>query len=123
MNPGDISACGRGHPRFHCVFAGGAAVSADAGFEWEGIPGFPGLDLPGDAEVTELAKTLATANRTSKVSFGTEAGLFHGAGIPAVVCGPGRIAQAHTADEYIALEQVARCENFISRLIERLAET
>ncbi len=97
------------------------AVSADAGFQWDETSGFPGLDLPDDAEVTELAKTLAGANRTSKVSFGSEAGLFHGAGIPAVVCGPGRIAQAHTADEFITLEQIARCEDFISRLIDRLA--
>jgi acetylornithine deacetylase len=97
------------------------AVSREAGFEWDEISSFPGLDLPGDAEVTELAKSLTGADQTFKVSFGTEAGLYHGAGIPAVVCGPGSIAQAHTADEFITLEQVARCEDFIGRLIDRMA--
>lgn len=97
------------------------AVSREAGFEWDETSRFPGLDLPGDAEVAELAKSLTGANQTSKVSFGTEAGLFHEAGIPAVVCGPGSITQAHTADEFITLEQVAQAEDFIGRLIDRLA--
>jgi acetylornithine deacetylase len=55
------------------------------------------------------------------VSFGTEAGLFHEAGIPAVVCGPGSVAQAHRPDEFITLEQVALAEDFVRRLIDRLA--
>lgn len=38
-------------------------------------------------------------------------------GIPTVVCGPGSIKQAHTPDEYILIEQLALCEDFIDRLI------
>jgi acetylornithine deacetylase len=30
-----------------------------------------------------------------------------------VVCGPGSIAQAHQADEFVSLEQLARCEAFL----------
>jgi len=33
-----------------------------------------------------------------------------------VVCGPGHIAQAHQPDEYVALEQLARCESFMRGL-------
>ncbi len=63
---------------------------------------------------------LSGANGTGKVSFGTEGGFFQQGGIPTVVCGPGSIEQAHKADEFIALEQVKRCEDFIDRLIERV---
>ncbi|MDZ7791483.1 MAG: hypothetical protein U5L08_13520 [Xanthomonadales bacterium] len=40
------------------------------------------------------------------VDFWTEASLFSAAGMPALVLGPGDIAQAHTADEWVALEQL-----------------
>ena len=38
-------------------------------------------------------------------------------GIPTVVCGPGSIAQAHQPDEYVSLEQLARCEAFMRGLV------
>ena len=47
------------------------------------------------------------------MAFGTEAGLFQRAGLSTVVCGPGSIAQAHQADEFVSLEQLARCEAFL----------
>ena len=46
----------------------------------------------------------------------TEAGLFKNAGIPTVVCGPGSIQQAHQPDEFVSLEQLARCEAFMQGL-------
>ena len=53
------------------------AVSAATGVSFEELSGFPGLDTPEDCEVAEMAKTLAGSNLTRKVSFGTEAGLYH----------------------------------------------
>ena len=97
------------------------AVDPATGFAWEQMAGFPGLDLAPGAEVIELAKALSGGNATGKVAFGTEAGLFDRTGIPAVVCGPGSIDQAHKPDEFIALEQVALCERFMDRLEERLS--
>ena len=65
--------------------------------------------------------TRATATTSvGKVSFGTEASLFHGAGIPTIICGPGHIAQAHQPNEWVALEQLARCEAFMRRLADRV---
>ncbi|MCC7274752.1 MAG: acetylornithine deacetylase [Alphaproteobacteria bacterium] len=96
------------------------AVRADTGFTWTEMSSFPGLGTPEDAPVVELARALSGANRTGKVAFGTEAGLFEAAGIPTVVCGPGSIDQAHKPDEFVALDQVAACEAFLGRLIERL---
>ncbi len=48
--------------------------------------------------------------------MGTEAGLYEAAGIPSIVCGPGDIAQAHTADEWIVASQLAACDSFLARL-------
>ena len=95
------------------------AVAPETGFAWEPRSSFPGLQTPEDAEVVALTKTLTGANTTGKVPYGTEAGLFQESGIPVVVCGPGNIAQAHKPDEFIDLEQVALCERFMERLIER----
>ena len=94
-------------------------VHPDTGFSWREISSFPGLDTDEDAEVTQLAKAASGGNATSKVAFGTEAGLFDAAGIPTIICGPGNIDQAHKPDEFVSLEQVALCESFLRRLVER----
>jgi acetylornithine deacetylase len=65
-----------------------------------------------------LALHLTGQNETHAVSYATEAGLFQTAGAPSVVIGPGDIAQAHTADEFIAVEQIERCGIFMQRLAE-----
>ena len=97
------------------------AVAAGTGFSWEPLSAFPGLDTPEDAEVVQLAKALAGSNDCGKVAFGTEAGQFQEHGIPTVVCGPGSIEQAHKPDEFVSLEQLALCERFLTRLIDRVA--
>ena len=94
------------------------AVHGSAGFEWEFQSSIPGLDASEDSDVVRLAKALTGANTTGKVSFGTEGGLFEQSGMPAVVCGPGSIEQAHKPNEFIELEQVAQCEVFLRRLFE-----
>lgn len=78
--------------------------------------------LPMDGGPAEtLVMALAGSNETHTVAFGTEAGFFQEAGIPAVICGPGDIAQAHKPDEFIALDQIAACEAFLRRLIDHAA--
>lgn len=52
------------------------------------------------------------------VDFWTEASLFSAAGMPAMVLGPGDIAQAHTADEWVALEQLDRALGVYRRIVE-----
>ena len=63
-----------------------------------------------------LVLHLTGANRTGAVAFGTEAGLFQKAGIPAVVCGPGSIEQAHKPDEFVTVAQIDACVAFLRRL-------
>jgi acetylornithine deacetylase len=53
---------------------------------------------------------------TPAVPFGTEAGLFQAAEIPAVVCGPGSIAQAHRPDEWLAIDQLGEAASFVANL-------
>lgn len=80
----------------------------------------PGVDTPADADIVALAAAWGGEPSDAKVTYGTEAGLFANAGIPTVVCGPGDIAQAHAPDEFIELEQIARCEAFVDRLVDGL---
>jgi acetylornithine deacetylase len=78
----------------------------------------PGLSIDAEAAMVTLAKKLAGRNDHAKVAYGTEAGLFVAmAGIPAIVCGPGSIAEAHKPDEYVEEAQLALCETFMRRLI------
>jgi acetylornithine deacetylase len=64
---------------------------------------------------------LTGAAQADVVAFGTEAGLFQAAGMSAVICGPGSIAQAHKPDEFIALDQLAACVNMLDRLRMKIA--
>ena len=68
------------------------------------------------ADVVALALQLTDQNETFAVSYATEAGLFQAAGAPSVVCGPGDIAQAHTANEWIAASELDKCMIFLQRL-------
>jgi acetylornithine deacetylase len=75
-----------------------------------------GLAANEEDAVVQLARKLSRNDATGKVSYGTEAGLFQQIGIPTVICGPGDIAQAHGPDEFVALDQLAQCERFMSGL-------
>jgi acetylornithine deacetylase len=93
-------------------------VAPDTGFRFETICEIPSFLGSEQDDVTRLALRLAGEPRTTNVAFGTEAGLFKGAGIRTVVCGPGSIAQAHQPDEYVSLEQLARCQAFMEGLAQ-----
>ena len=92
------------------------AVDPATGFRFEPICAVPAFRAPPGDPAVQLAQRLARTDATTLVAFGTEAGLFQRAGIATVVCGPGHIAQAHQADEYVTLEQLARCETFLDAL-------
>ncbi|QGM99448.1 acetylornithine deacetylase [Methylocystis parvus] len=80
----------------------------------------PGLSpQPGSAAET-LALRLARRNNTIAVPYATEAGHFQRAGVPTVVCGPGRIDQAHQPDEYVDVSELAACVEFMRALAREL---
>ncbi len=99
-------------PEMHAVFS-------EARIEWQELSTIPEL-ATSDADLIKLAQDLSDSAGTACVSFGTEGGLFEGIGIPSVVCGPGYIDQAHKPNEFIAVEQVHKCEAFMDNLIDRL---
>jgi acetylornithine deacetylase len=80
----------------------------------------PGLETAAEAEVTDLVASWGGVPSTTKVSYATEAGVFHAAGIPTVVCGPGDMAQGHTPNEFVALSEIARCEEFLDRFLAQV---
>ena len=94
------------------------AVSADAGIRTQRSNDVPGLAPEHESPAELLALHCSHSNGTTTVSYCTEAGLFQEIGIPAVVCGPGNIEQAHKPDEFIAVEQIRKCEAFMTRLVE-----
>ena len=97
------------------------AIDPKTGIRFESITEMPAFLAQPDDPAVLLAQRLAASNATTLVAFGTEAGLFQRAGIPTVVCGPGHIAQAHQADEYVSLAQLAAAERFILGLADRRA--
>jgi len=93
----------------------------EAAIRVERLWDYPGLGTRSDAGVVNFVKSLTGANGTLKVAFGTEGGLFHDRlGLPTVICGPGSMAQGHKPDEYVSVEQIARCETMLAALVERL---
>jgi acetylornithine deacetylase len=95
------------------------ATHPDTGIDFEVMSEFPALDTDPGEEVVSVAKRLAQQNDHGKVAFGTEASVISKrGGIPTVVCGPGNIDQAHKPDEFVTVEQVAKCEAFMDRLAD-----
>lgn len=90
----------------------------DADVTFTVLAAVPGLDADPASPAVTLAHQLGGIPTDGKVTYGTEAGQFQGAGFEAVVVGPGDIAQAHAANEYVEVSQIEACETFLTRLIE-----
>jgi len=106
----------------HADFRAMAEPSALSAYE----PTFFGPSLPaGDVAAAE-SRRLAARDLAdelgleigSAVDFWTEASLFSQAGLTAMVFGPGDIAQAHSADEWVALEQLSTYAAAVARIID-----
>jgi acetylornithine deacetylase len=79
-----------------------------------------GLEPDTNSEAVRMIRGLTGRNTTGVVSFGTEAGLFHSAGISAALCGPGSIEQAHRPDEFVEVTQLDECLKMLDRLAGKL---
>lgn len=86
------------------------------------VVGKPALGISHDhPAVRDCARALSAEAMDAApdvVAFGTDAGLFFEAGIPAVVFGPGSIAQAHTAREFVDVAQVETASRVFRRVLE-----
>ncbi len=96
------------------------AVEPGTFIEFETLSSMTGFDGNGGNAIVDIVRDCVPSPVLHKVSFGSEAALFHAASIPAVICGPGHIEQAHQPNEWVRLEQLARCEAFMERLARHL---
>ena len=105
------------HARFGACAAAGALERYEETFRG---PSLPAGDIATAEERRLAARDLADELHLpigNAVDFWTEASLFSQAGLTAFVYGPGDIAQAHTADEFVMLEQLQRYAESINRIL------
>jgi acetylornithine deacetylase len=95
-------------------------VTQEASIETTAENSVPAFVASKASEAVALALKLTGASETQAVSYTTEAGLFEHAGYPSVICGPGDIAQAHAADEFVSIEQLDACMAFLAGLAKEL---
>lgn len=90
------------------------------GVDMDTLVKVPGLSPQPGSSAETLALRLARRNSTIAVPYATEAGHFQKAGVPTVVCGPGRIDQAHQPNEYVDISELAACVEFMRGLAREL---
>ena len=105
------------HARFGTCAAVGALERYEETFRG---PSLPSGDIAAAEERRLAARDLADELGLpigNAVDFWTEASLFSQAGLTAIVYGPGDIAQAHTADEWVSLAQLQRYADSVTRML------
>ena len=98
------------------------AIAPESGVDIIARAAVRGLAPEENGAAEALVRRITGDNERSFVSYGTEAGIFQSAGWSSVICGPGDIAQAHQADEYITIEQLAAIDGFMHGLIAELSD-
>ncbi|UUY10281.1 acetylornithine deacetylase [Pseudomonas sp. J452] len=96
--------------------------SADTAIRFQPLSAYPGLATDPHSEAAELLALLSGSREFSTVAYGTEGGLFHQAGIPTVVCGPGSMEQGHKPDEFVSQQQLDGCDAMLRRLLQWLQQ-
>jgi acetylornithine deacetylase len=79
----------------------------------------PDLLAEKNSDAEQLLLAITGHNAIEAVAFGTEAGIFQKSGIPALICGPGSIAEAHKPNEFIAVTQIEQAIHFMKALIAK----
>ncbi len=84
-------------------------------------PPVPPLDTPEHLDVVDLIRRLSGVQELDTVAYAAEAGQFAEGGFESVICGPGDIAQAHRANEFIEISQLEKGMEMMRNLAEELA--
>ena len=93
------------------------AVDANCGIELHHHAAVPAMPEADAQALLQLVAQLVGNHTRHKVAYATEGGQFKQAGIHTVICGPGSIEQAHRANEFVSLAQLARCDDFLNKMI------
>lgn len=75
-------------------------------------------DAPHCQALMQACARAGTRPALQAAHYATDAAIYQEAGIPCVVFGPGSIAQAHTADEHIALTQIEKASDILLQLLQ-----
>ncbi|HEX3395221.1 MAG TPA: acetylornithine deacetylase [Steroidobacteraceae bacterium] len=94
------------------------SIDPSSGIDLQWVSQTVGLAASETDAIVQWAMQLSRNKTVGKVSYGTEAGLFQKMGVPTVICGPGDIAEAHRPNEFVTLNQLAQCEQFMDRILE-----
>jgi acetylornithine deacetylase len=83
------------------------------------VAGVPGLEAGANRDiVSELRRFIQPPEPVvTAVPFVTEGGLFQQAGIPAVICGPGQLEQAHQPDERVSVKALNDYGRFLTQVV------
>jgi acetylornithine deacetylase len=79
------------------------------------VPSFTSSE---ESAINKLTRALTGDKKIHKVTYGTEAGIFEEAEIDTILCGPGSIANAHAANEFVTIDQLTKCEGFLRKAVE-----
>ena len=99
------------------------AVSADTGIELVRQENVPAMNDKDTQALQALIEKLVDDKFRHKVAYATEGGQFTNAGIPTVICGPGDIGNAHKANEFVSLNQLAKCESFLQQILQQCCDS
>lgn len=97
-------------------------IDAGSSISFSELSAYPGLATDAQSQAAQLIAQFCGSSEFTTVAFGTEGGLFDAIGIPTVVCGPGSMNQGHKPDEYVAIEQIEKCDAMLGRLINHLRQ-
>jgi acetylornithine deacetylase len=79
-------------------------------------PNVTPLDTAADAPIVDLMSKITERKDLGTVAYAAEAGQFSEAGFSTIICGPGDIAQAHRANEFVSIEQLNKCLMMLENL-------
>ncbi len=80
-------------------------------------PPVPPLSTEEDSTIVKIINEIRGNNSVQTVAYAAEAGQFAQGGFETIICGPGDIAQAHRANEFVAVNQLEKCLEMIKGLI------
>ena len=97
-----------------------ACAPAESSTEWQ-VP-FAGEPLPATGQDEDASRAFCTKNGLEPgqaVDFWTEASIFSAAGLPALVLGPGDIAQAHVDNEWVSTSQLEQAHRLYRQVVTK----
>jgi len=97
------------------------AAHRECGFHYATVTDLAAVSVPPEHDLARAACDITGAKAGGKVSYCSEGSVFHPAGIDSIVCGPGHLPQVHRPDEWIDESQLVACEDFVRRIVDRMA--